>query len=153
MKNLILLTILFFGHGSLSAQDQPNLPIPQSTTDSDKKERYIGHLLFSGVGLGLTGFGINERQKADDIYQTQYLSQTNANDARKFIQSADDKHRKGTQLIYAGSAILLVDFGLFFFKKRKKKKATNKMEKLSFRSFYNPDTQLQVGIQYIFGSK
>lgn len=157
MKNLLVFIFSLFLLGNLIAQNSPNIEAVQSMeanlAKDDKEQKYIGHWIAAGIGLGITGLGLNEQRKAEDIYKEQYLSQININTGRPFIDSANDKHKKGTNLIYAGAALLLTDAAFYFLRKRKakKKNAAKKVDKLSFHGSYTPDATIQVGFRYNLG--
>ena len=151
MQKLFFILFSFFLFGQIIVQAQDDLPVIQYEDSTKvKAKKSIGQILIAGVGLGLTGFGISERIKANEIYNEQYLSQTNRLASLEVYEQANNKLKKSNRLIYAGVAVLVIDTAIFLIK-NKKRKTTTQVNKLSFHSSYVPQKELQIGFQYIIG--
>ena len=150
MKKILFFNLFFCTFGSLVAQIQPSRNTDEVATEV-KPKKNIGHWIFAGIGLGLTGYGLSEQQKADDLYNEQYLSQTSRSAGTEFFNEANDTHKKGANLIYAGAAVLLTDAIVFVIKKRKRKKNAALDKKLSLRSSYTPAEGIQMGFSINIG--
>ncbi len=97
---------------------QPQLPfgiecgVPPTFTMKQK----MPYLIAAGVGAASLGASLLFKNKSNDTYENDYLTQNFQEAAEPFYQQANDDHQKSLIFRYAGIGILAIDAGLYIFR-------------------------------------
>jgi hypothetical protein len=108
---------------------QPKFPFNCNIEPEFTSKQKIPYASAAVVGTGLIVWGVIKNSNALDIYNNEYLPQSDPVEAQPFYDKANNEHVFAQVLMFGGGAILATDLLLFYLRSKNYKKRRAMYEK------------------------